>query len=205
MFIRKGLIVSIQNMPTVTKDLALMSEPLGIAAVRTDYFCFKSKNIPIIGLVKDDVLDRTKDAYITPGLKEIIMVNKYTNFVAIDYRKINPRLEEISYYCASKNINVIADIGTIEDYENILRNNFYYSFIATTFNVFSKLPQRYLLRDILMKNPNERVIVEGGVTNPAEVYSFFEGGAHNVCIGDAIFNFRKKIKSLMEVHSYELQ
>ena len=127
----KGLIVSVQgySMET-TAELIIEVANAGAVAVRTDKKV--NSRVPLIGLAKTKVENRKTKPYITNTLEAVKEIEKWTKNIAIDYRKINPDIEEISEYCKNKRLTVIADIADIKDYENIIENDYYHTYIATT-------------------------------------------------------------------------
>jgi putative N-acetylmannosamine-6-phosphate epimerase len=192
---QKGIIVSIQGYtPSTTQEIAKDVINAGAVALRLDKPI--SGYYSIIGLHKIKKVDNKKVPFITPTLEDVKQVKDWSNYIAIDYRKLNPNLDEISLFCKENNIDVIADIATIEDYENILMNDYYYNYIATTLSVFymPNRPNIQLINQIKRLNKKEKIIAEGNYKAPKDVYRAFEFGANNVCIGDAITNFYKLTK-----------
>jgi len=189
--LKPGLIVSIQQLSkSTTEELTAEAASAGAVAVRTDKPI--NSRVPIIGLKKLSVENRSKEIYITPEIKYINSVKNWAYIVAIDYRRLNKNLSDISEFCKKNNLIVIADIETIEDYENIIENDFYHSFISTTFSVFhmNHFPDIELikkLRELDCKN----IIAEGNYQTRSQVQEAYNAGARNVCIGSAISNVYK--------------
>jgi putative N-acetylmannosamine-6-phosphate epimerase len=186
---QKGIIVSIQGLtrPT-TAELAKEAINAGAVALRLDKHI--SGVYTIIGLAKVRKIKRQVTPFITPTVEHVKQVENWANYIAVDFRTINPELQNISDYCQENKLDIIADIGTIEDYENILKNNYYYKYIATTLTVLYnyKRPDLEIIKKIKKLKGNEKIIAEGNFKYQKDVARAFEYGADNVCIGNAITN-----------------
>lgn len=196
----RGIIISIQGYSVeTTEEMIIEVANAGAVAIRTDKKC-KSR-LPLIGLHKIKVKERIQEAYITPTLEAVKEVEKWSKIIAIDYRRLNSNLKEISDYCREKELVVIADIGKIEDYENILKNDYYYSYVATTLAVlygFHHGPDLDLVERLKNKGC-ENIIAEGRFNTRSQVKRAFNLTAHNVCIGDAVtgvFRLAKKFTTV---------
>lgn len=202
--IPKGIIVSIQGYHQKTiEELAKNAVNAGCVGLRIDkpiHYRPYDKKVPVIGLNKIKVINPEIEPYITPTLEEIKKVSEWADYVAIDYRLINNNLEIISNYCKEKNIKVIADIGCIEDYENIKKNNYYYTYVTTTFSVFKVLfkPDLKLLNKLIDSGENN-IIAEGNYKTRKEVMEVYDIGVNNVCIGAAISNIYKLTRKFTTV------
>lgn len=196
----KGIIVSIQGWSSdTTEEMIIEVANAGAVAVRTDKKV-KSR-LPLIGLVKQKVEERKNNAYITPTLEDVKEIETWTKYVAVDYRTINPNIEEISEYARKKKLIIIADIGRIEDFEAINENDFYYTYIATTLSVlYSKNynPDLGLIEE-LQELECENIIAEGNFSTRSQVKKAFYMGVNNVCIGNAITNIFKQTKKFTSV------
>jgi putative N-acetylmannosamine-6-phosphate epimerase len=197
--LKPGIIVSIQQLSRNTiEELAREAISGGAVAIRTD----KPINckIPVIGLKKISVQNRSEDIYITPTLKDVRKVKDWAYLIAIDYRRINQDLKEISDFCRENNLCVVADIETVEDYENILENDYYYTFIATTFSIFhmNHTPDIELIRQ-LKQLDCKNIIAEGNYQTRKQVLEAYAAGANNVCIGSAISNVYKQTRKYTSV------
>lgn len=187
---QRGIIASIQGYKQVTiEEMAENAISAGAVAIRTDKPI--RVNVPLIGLNKIHVNQPEKEAYITPEPELIDRVASWANFVAIDYRALNPKLKELSDFCRKRKIKVIADIGTYEDFLNIKENDLYYNFIATTFSVFHVRfnPDLRLLKKLIKIEKN--IIAEGNYHTRQAVALAKEIGVHNICIGAAISDVYK--------------
>ncbi len=192
---QRGIIVSIQGYSKLwTEETAHESINAGAVALRLDKHI--SGIYTIIGLNKIRKVDRQKTAYITPDVESIKQIEDWSNYIAVDFRTLNPDLAELNKYCEEKDIGIIADIANIKDYENILRNNYSVDYVATTLSVLYNhgKPSLGLITEIKKLNRKVKVIAEGNYKYPRDVYNAFNIGAHNVCIGTAITNIFKKTK-----------
>lgn len=193
--LNKGIIVSIQGYTEQTTiELAYNAYLGGAVAIRTDKNIRPvngSPFIPIIGLKKSVVKNPAVNAYITTTIEDIENVSRWADYVAIDYRMLNKNLENLQAYCKDKQIKVVADIGTIEDVHNILENDYYFTYIATTFNIFyGPYYRNSLLCYIKEEHPDIKTIGEGGYTleETKEAFKFY---TDNVCVGEVISDIKK--------------
>ena len=201
--LKKGIIVSIQGYHYKTiSELAKEAINAGCIGIRTDkkLTFAPNKDITIIGLRKKQVPDVKKESYITDTVEEISQVNLWADFIAVDYRRCNPRLKELSDFAAKNKLKIIADIETIDDYKNIKSNNYFYSYVATTLSVFKNLfnPDLKLVEQ-LAKAGEKNIIAEGNFTKRFEVKNAFDLGAHAVCIGGVISDVYKLTKKFTSV------
>lgn len=190
----KGIIVSIQGYNTITTEtLAREAVNACAVAIRTDKPI--TIDIPVIGLQKIKVGNTSREAYITPTVEEVEKISKWADIVAIDYRRCNKNLKEISDYCRSAGIKVVSDIMCFEDYENIKENSYHFDYIATTLSVLSPGNRRYYpdkrLVKSLVADGCRNVIAEGNYDYRKDVREVFNAGVHAVCIGTAISNIYK--------------
>jgi putative N-acetylmannosamine-6-phosphate epimerase len=160
----------------------------GAIAIRTDVPI--KINRPIIGLRKSNVVNREKEAYITNNINAIYYVAQWADYVAIDFRKLNPFLDEINKFCIDNRIKVVADISEIEDYENILTKNYQVKYAATTLSIFKTECVVAFVKQ-LKDRGCECIIAEGGYKNNERVRMAIANGANNVCIGGAISDIKK--------------
>ena len=195
-----GIIVSIQGYSkNTTEELCKEIISAGAIGIRTD------KNIrteiDIIGLHKVHVNNPEIESYITNTIELIDSVSEWSQYVAVDYRKLNPNLQKISDFAKEKKIKIIADIGTRKDYENIKNNDYYYTYIATTFSVFN--PRRRFYPDLgfmqFLAEKEKNVIAEGNINTRDQVRKIIEMGITNICIGAAISNIYKLTKKFTSI------
>jgi putative N-acetylmannosamine-6-phosphate epimerase len=157
--------------------------------------------LPLIGLTKYRVQDNLKQPYITPTLNSVQQIEKWTKYIAIDYRNINKNLQEISDYARERKLTIIADIGTIEDFENICENDFYYTYIATTLGVLYQQgwsPNFKLIEDLQELECNN-IIAEGNFFLRNHVRQAYNIGVKNICIGTAITNIYKRTRTFTSI------
>jgi len=201
--LERGIIVSIQGYHQKTiEELAKNAINAGAVAIRTDkpiHFSPYEKKVPLIGLNKSKVVNPEITPYITPDLESIISVSKWAEYIAIDYRQLNPNLKKISDYCKEQKLNIVADIGSWKDFNNIKENDYYYTYIATSFSVFDIMffPDKELLSKVCKIEKN--VIAEGNYKTRKDVKEALEIGACNVCIGGAISDVYKLTRKFTTV------
>jgi N-acylglucosamine-6-phosphate 2-epimerase len=177
----QGIIVSIQNYnKTTTQELAKKAIAGGAVAIRTDQ-PIKIK-VPMIGLRK--IPDRKY--YITSEIWAIQQVMQYTKLIAIDSRSGNRNIEMLYAFCHVNQINIVADIETLEDVDSLLtlldnKKIVMPKYIATTFSD-NNIP---LIKEI-KKITDIPVIAEGGYAERGQIMFARQYGAHAVCIGEAI-------------------
>jgi len=181
--ITKGLIVSIQGYSEgTTKELSREAMNGGAVAIRTDKN-INTHDVPIIGLKKIKVQDMLLQPYITPSLNEIEEVKKWADYIAIDFRCFNKNLPEIVEYCSHNRIPIIADISSMEDYNNIINNNYKVAYITTALSVLY-LTKRYYPDKIFLKELIDagckNVIAEGNYKYVNDVREAYQIGSHNV-------------------------
>lgn len=195
-----GIIVSIQNYSlSTTQELAEIAIEGGAIAIRTDQPITINK--PIIGLKKYNY-DRYERAYITPAISDIVEVAEWSNYVAVDYRSINKNLKDISEYTKEKNIDIVADIATIEDYQNIKKNNYNYMYLATTLSVLKNkyAPDLKILSELYYLKAT-MIIAEGNFSNRGQIRTAYEY-CNNICIGGAISDINKLTQKFTSVRKY---
>jgi putative N-acetylmannosamine-6-phosphate epimerase len=193
--LNRGIIVSIQGYSQDTiKELALDAINAGSVAIRTDkpVRIAMDKKVPIIGLHKIKVNNQVMESYITPTIQDIEIVARWADYIAIDYRKLNSSLQDLSDYCHANNLKVVADISDWEDYENIIAKKLYFHFITTALTVFRKQywPDIKLAIKLAKAEP-KRIIAEGNYRNRDDVQKVLNAGVYAVCIGAAISNVYK--------------
>jgi len=203
--LKPGIIVSIQGHSlAMTIEIARDVIRAGAVAIKTDKPLkrYLDYEIDIIGCKKTLVNNPEKEAYLTPNISVIQKVESWSDFISIDYRKINKELPAVSRYCQENKIKVIADIGDLKDFENIQQNNYYYDYIATTFSVFSPCfrfwPNIALAQEI--KNIEKKVIIEGNVATRGQVKDILNAKIKHICIGSAITNPYKLTRKFVTVN-----
>jgi len=198
----RGIIVSMQGYSYKTlTELAADAVNAGCVALRTDkrLALADDKKVPIVGLRKVDVTDVKTFAYITPTIEDVQLVEPWADLVAIDYRRCNDNLNQVSRYCRDRKLEVVADVETFEDFQNIKDRGYYYAYVATTLSVFKLLfrPNLRLVEKIAKEEKN--LIAEGNFSSRRDVHEAFELGARAVCIGAAISNVYKLTRKYTSV------
>lgn len=154
-------------------------------------------DIPVIGITKPSVIPANfkEIVYITPTLDDVIEIIKAgADVVAFDGtqrpRPNNANLKEIIKYIHIKKKVAMADISTYE--EGIKVAELGADILSTTLAGYtvesanSPLGPDFRLLEMLVKDSNKPVILEGRIWTPEEVDKAFELGAHAVVIGSAI-------------------
>lgn len=205
--LNKGIIVSIQGYSKVTTS-ELIDEAIaaGAVAIRTDKN-INGKAVPIIGLRKQVVNNARSQAFITPTIPLIEEVAEKADYVAVDYRRVNKNLSEISAYCEKNNIKVVADIRDMADLMYIKERGFYYTYIATTLSVLVDYDNEYRFApniELASKayEIEKDLIAEGNIFSRKHVKALIDIGIKNVCIGAAISNVYKLTKKFTTVSGY---
>ena len=196
----KGIIISIQGWSvSTTEEITIEVANAGAVAIRTDKKI--NSRIPIIGLKKEKVIERKDYPYITPSIEDVKDIEKWTKLIAVDYRKINKNIAVISEYAKHKGLIIIADIGSIDDYENIIENEYYHSYIATTLSVLYKIDYKpdFVLIEELQQLECKNIIAEGNFSNRHDVEKVLNSGVNNVCIGSAITDIYKNTKKYTSI------
>jgi len=198
--IPKGLIVSIQGYSReTTEELASEAANAGAVAIRTDKLI--SCRLPLIGLKKIKVSDPRSTPYITPTIEDVKAVAAWTKFIAVDCRRANGKnTSEILKYARDAGLQIIADIATVEDYLEIVENDFYPWAFATTFRVFEKRyePDFDFYR-VLFDYECYNLIAEGNISTRNHVRIIKGMGIGWYCIGQAIsgiYGLTKKFTSV---------
>jgi len=191
--IEKGLIVSIQGYSRgTTQELAEGAVQGGAVAIRTDQPI--STKVPVIGLEKIP----NKSYYITTSRDSIIRCMAWSNYIAIDSRRGNNDLEILLAHCHINNINVVADIRTLDDVKNLLticeeQNIRKPAYIATTFDYDMSYIQKLVIIKAIKSYSDIPVIAEGGYSKLDEVKGVLKL-CDNVCIGASVSDIEKLTK-----------
>jgi N-acylglucosamine-6-phosphate 2-epimerase len=202
--LKQGVIISIQGYSKhTTQELAVEAVKGGAVALRMDKPVSLSDalRVPFIGLAKSQVKKPENEAYITSTVEAVQAVAKWADIVAIDYRRLNKNIKEISAYCQEHKLLVVADIRTIEDAVYIVKEKLYYTYMATTLAVFNKKlkykPDTKLVKELV--DLGIPVIAEGNFTQRREVREAFDLGARCVCLGGAVSNIYKLTRKFASV------
>ena len=199
---KKGIIVSIQGYSEIaTKELALHAINGGAVAIKTDKNIHIDK-VPIIGLKRVKVQSLADEVFMTPTIKDIDEIKIWSEFIALDFRMLNPDLAELIEYCRHNQLNVIANIGSIDDYLNIVENNWKVAYISTALSVFyltkQYFPDKILLKE-LVQNGCKNIIAEGNYQAVNDVREAYTIGSNNVCMGGYISDIYKLTKKYTRI------
>jgi N-acylglucosamine-6-phosphate 2-epimerase len=193
-----GIIVSIQGYSVATtQELAEKAQDAGAVAIRTD--CQIDVDIDIIGLFKYN--PKKRKHYITTSKPSIEKVSLQSDYVAIDSRVGQDNMQKLYDYCKAMNILIVADVGCIEDVNNLLTVGLP-DYIATTFSFQHNKgnPDIQLIKDIVKKT-NIPVIAEGGFEHQYQIQEAVNAGAHAVCIGKAISKIYELTESYVNYYN----
>lgn len=202
-----GIIVSIQGYSSnTTQELANNAINAGAVGIRTDKLL--NINIPYIVLKKTKIEknERLTIPFITPTIEDIQFyenkIDKNRIYIAVDYRVINKNLKDISDYCRQKKIKIVADIANIGDYKNIITNNYYHDYIATTLSVLyydnKYFPDVYFAQE-LYDLGCKKIIAEGNFSRREDVRKVFYYGINNICIGSAVSDIYKLTQKYVSI------
>ena len=200
--LKRGIIVSIQGYHHKTvAELAAEAIRAGAVGLRVDkpiHLPEGVERVPIIGLNKNHVAKPSEEPYVTATVEQVQQVASWADLVAVDYRNCNPTREQLAAYCKEHQIKVVADIGTMEDYEGM--KDLYWTYVATTLSVFHKNHRPDLaLIETLRKCGEKNIIAEGNYTTRVDVQRVLKNGAWCVCIGSAISNVYKLTRKFTTV------
>lgn len=204
--LNRGLIVSCQagegeplhgyNIMHYLAKAAVAGGACGIRALYYDVDLIKGEvNVPVIGLVKKDYED--SEIYITPTKAEIdLVLATKADCIALDAtlraRPNGETLEELVTYARQKapNVELMADIATVEDAKNAERLGFDY--ISTTLRGYTAetknavLPDVDFVAEVLKVTKNTKVVAEGGIYETGELAKISALNPYAVVIGSAI-------------------
>lgn len=203
----QGLIVSCQALPDeplhssfIMSKMALAAYQAGAVGIRAnskeDIIAIKEEvPLPVIGIVKRDYPG--SKVYITATSKEVNeLIESKCEVIALDATKQErPKetLEELVAYIREKapNVEIMADISTIEEAEHADKLGFDY--VGTTLRGYTDYTQDHILyennfaflREVLDK-VNAKVIAEGNVITPEMYKAVSDLGVHCTVVGGAI-------------------
>lgn len=175
----KGLIVNIQDYSSyVTQELAIICEQMGTISIRTD------QPIKLLSKTIGFCLVPEKKFKITTTKEVINQVNKWADYVSIDSRKGNLDLNYLYAWCHTNGIKMIAEIGTIKDFENII--NFCERDKIEKPKAFSTLfASENIITQIKDIRPGAHVIA---YCDNIPIKECIEAGADNIMLGNMIAN-----------------
>ncbi len=215
-----GLIVSCQALPDeplhssfIMSKMALAAYEGGAVGIRAntkeDILAIKETvDLPVIGIVKRDY-DHS-DVFITATSKEVDeLIESQCEVIALDatlQQRPKETLDELVSYIRTHapNVEIMADIATVEEAKNAARLGFDY--IGTTLHGYTSYTQGQLfyqndfqfLKDVL-QSVDAKVIAEGNVITPDMYKRVMDLGVHCSVVGGAITRPKEITKRFVQV------
>ncbi|HIA7083123.1 TPA: N-acetylmannosamine-6-phosphate 2-epimerase [Staphylococcus aureus] len=215
-----GLIVSCQALPDeplhssfIMSKMALAAYEGGAVGIRAntkeDILAIKETvDLPVIGIVKRDY-DHS-DVFITATSKEVDeLIESQCEVIALDatlQKRPKETLDELVSYIRTHapNVEIMADIATVEEAKNAARLGFDY--IGTTLHGYTSYTQGQLLyqndfqflKDVL-QSVDAKVIAEGNVITPDMYKRVMDLGVHCSVVGGAITRPKEITKRFVQV------
>ncbi|HCY5888036.1 TPA: N-acetylmannosamine-6-phosphate 2-epimerase [Staphylococcus aureus] len=215
-----GLIVSCQALPDeplhssfIMSKMALAAYEGGAVGIRAntkeDILAIKETvDLPVIGIVKRDY-DRS-DVFITATSKEVDeLIESQCEVIALDatlQQRPKETLDELVSYIRTHapNVEIMADIATVEEAKNAARLGFDY--IGTTLHGYTSYTQGQLLyqndfqflKDVL-QSVDAKVIAEGNVITPDMYKRVMDIGVHCSVVGGAITRPKEITKRFVQI------
>lgn len=215
-----GLIVSCQALPDeplhssfIMSKMALAAYEGGAVGIRAntkeDILAIKETvDLPVIGIVKRDY-DRS-DVFITATSKEVDeLIESQCEVIALDatlQQRPKETLDELVSYIRTHapNVEIMADIATVEEAKNAARLGFGY--IGTTLHGYTSYTQGQLLyqndfqflKDVL-QSVDAKVIAEGNVITPDMYKRVMDLGVHCSVVGGAITRPKEITKRFVQI------
>ncbi|WP_214268115.1 N-acetylmannosamine-6-phosphate 2-epimerase [Staphylococcus aureus] len=215
-----GLIVSCQALPDeplhssfIMSKMALAAYEGGAVGIRAntkeDILAIKETvDLPVIGIVKRDY-DRS-DVFITATSKEVDeLIESQCEVIALDatlQQRPKETLDELVSYIRTHapNVEIMADIATVEEAKNTARLGFDY--IGTTLHGYTSYTQGQLLyqndfqflKDVL-QSVDAKVIAEGNVITPDMYKRVMDLGVHCSVVGGAITRPKEITKRFVQI------
>lgn len=215
-----GLIVSCQALPDeplhssfIMSKMALAAYEGGAVGIRAntkeDILAIKETvDLPVIGIVKRDY-DRS-DVFITATSKEVDeLIESQCEVIALDatlQQRPKETLDELVSYIRTHapNVEIMADIATVEEAKNAARLGFDY--IGTTLHGYTSYTQGQLLyqndfqflKDVL-QSVDAKVIAEGNVITPDMYKRVMDLGVHCSVVGGAITRPKEITKRFVKI------
>ncbi|MEI2118927.1 N-acetylmannosamine-6-phosphate 2-epimerase [Staphylococcus aureus] len=215
-----GLIVSCQALPDeplhssfIMSKMALAAYEGGAVGIRAntkeDILAIKETvDLPVIGIVKRDY-DHS-DVFITTTSKEVDeLIESQCEVIALDatlQQRPKETLDELVTYIRTHapNVEIMADIATVEEAKNAARLGFDY--IGTTLHGYTSYTQGQLLyqndfqflKDVL-QSVDAKVIAEGNVITPDMYKRVMDLGVHCSVVGGAITRPKEITKRFVQV------
>ncbi|HDG6063133.1 TPA: N-acetylmannosamine-6-phosphate 2-epimerase [Staphylococcus aureus] len=215
-----GLIVSCQALPDeplhssfIMSKMALAAYEGGAVGIRAntkeDILAIKEAvDLPVIGIVKRDY-DHS-DVFITATSKEVDeLIESQCEVIALDatlQQRPKETLDELVTYIRTHapNVEIMADIATVEEAKNAARLGFDY--IGTTLHGYTIYTQGQLLyqndfqflKDVL-QSVDAKVIAEGNVITPDMYKRVMDLGVHCSVVGGAITRPKEITKRFVQI------
>ncbi|HDF7238053.1 N-acetylmannosamine-6-phosphate 2-epimerase [Staphylococcus aureus] len=215
-----GLIVSCQALPDeplhssfIMSKMALAAYEGGAVGIRAntkeDILAIKETvDLPVIGIVKRDY-DHS-DVFITAMSKEVDeLIESQCEVIALDatlQQRPKETLDELVSYIRTHapNVEIMADIATVEEAKNAARLGFDY--IGTTLHGYTSYTQGQLLyqndfqflKDVL-QSVDAKVIAEGNVITPDMYKRVMDLGVHCSVVGGAITRPKEITKRFVQI------
>ncbi|HAR7579478.1 TPA: N-acetylmannosamine-6-phosphate 2-epimerase [Staphylococcus aureus] len=215
-----GLIVSCQALPDeplhssfIMSKMALAAYEGGAVGIRAntkeDILAIKEMvDLPVIGIVKRDY--NHSDVFITATSKEVDeLIESQCEVIALDatlQQRPKETLDELVSYIRTHapNVEIMADIATVEEAKNAARLGFDY--IGTTLHGYTSYTQGQLLyqndfqflKDVL-QSVDAKVIAEGNVITPDMYKRVMDLGVHCSVVGGAITRPKEITKRFVQV------
>lgn len=215
-----GLIVSCQALPDeplhssfIMSKMALAAYEGGAVGIRAntkeDILAIKETvDLPVIGIVKRDY-DHS-DVFITATSKEVDeLIESQCEVIALDatlQQRPKETLDELVSYIRTHapNVEIMADIATVEEAKNAARLGFDY--IGTTLHGYNSYTQGQLLyqndfqflKDVL-QSVDAKVIAEGNVITPDMYKRVMDLGVHCSVVGGAITRPKEITKRFVQI------
>lgn len=215
-----GLIVSCQALPDeplhssfIMSKMALAAYEGGAVGIRAntkeDILAIKETvDLPVIGIVKRDY-DRS-DVFITATSKEVDeLIESQCEVIALDatlQQRPKETLDELVSYIRTHapNVEIMADIATVEEAKNAARLGFDY--IGTTLHGYTSYTQGQLLyqndfqflKDVL-QSVDAKVIAEGNAITPDMYKRVMDLGVHCSVVGGAITRPKEITKRFVQI------
>ncbi|HAR4568630.1 TPA: N-acetylmannosamine-6-phosphate 2-epimerase [Staphylococcus aureus] len=215
-----GLIVSCQALPDeplhssfIMSKMALAAYEGGAVGIRAntkeDILAIKETvDLPVIGIVKRDY--NHSDVFITATSKEVDeLIESQCEVIALDatlQQRPKETLDELVSYIRTHapNVEIMADIATVEEAKNAARLGFDY--IGTTLHGYTSYTQGQLLykndfqflKDVL-QSVDAKVIAEGNVITPDMYKRVMDLGVHCSVVGGAITRPKEITKRFVQV------
>ncbi|HDB6144645.1 TPA: N-acetylmannosamine-6-phosphate 2-epimerase [Staphylococcus aureus] len=215
-----GLIVSCQALADeplhssfIMSKMALAAYEGGAVGIRAntkeDILAIKETvDLPVIGIVKRDY-DHS-DVFITATSKEVDeLIESQCEVIALDatlQQRPKETLDELVSYIRTHapNVEIMADIATVEEAKNAARLGFDY--IGATLHGYTSYTQGQLLyqndfqflKDVL-QSVDAKVIAEGNVITPDMYKRVMDLGVHCSVVGGAITRPKEITKRFVQV------